>query len=170
MLVQRSIVQIGGQIVEGAPKTKRSKRVVSLDEMTTAALRAHRAGRRRSGWRAGAAWSRSTARLPTRSSPRLTLERRVAPTLPAPVLAQAWRGGPQRSLTWLLSGCRIEPMDERTARAAGALCGAAGTSDVVDAVVVSGAVARADTVASSDRSDLERLTQALDAPLVIHDV
>lgn len=99
---------------------------------------------------------------------RRTLQRRIAPTVPAPVLAQAWRGGPQPPLSWLLSGCLIEDMDEPRARLAGALCGAAGTSDVVDAVVVAGAVARQDAVVSSDPRDLERLAAALDARLEIH--
>lgn len=97
-----------------------------------------------------------------------TLQRRIAPTVPAPVLAQAWRGGPQASLSWLLSGCQVEDMDEPRARLAGALCGAAGTSDVVDAVVVAGAVARQDAVVSSDPRDLERLAAALDVRLEIH--
>jgi hypothetical protein len=99
---------------------------------------------------------------------RRTLQRRIAPTVPAPVLAQAWRGGPQPSLSWLLSGCQIEDMDEPRARVAGALCGAAGTSDVVDAVVVAGALARHDAVVSSDPRDLRRLAAALDAQLEIH--
>ncbi len=99
---------------------------------------------------------------------RRTLQRRVAPTVPAPVLAQAWRDGPQPSLSWLLSGCQIEDMDEPRARVAGALCGAAGTSDVVDAVVVAGALARQDAVVSSDPRDLRRLAAALDAQLEIH--
>ncbi len=99
---------------------------------------------------------------------RRTLQRRVAPTVLAPVLAQAWRGGPQPSLSWLLSGCQVEDMDEPRARAAGALCAAAGTSDVVDAVVVAGAVARQDAVVSSDPRDLERLAAALNVRLEIH--
>src|SRR5438445_11336942 len=41
ILVQRSVVQIGGQIVEGVPKTRHSKRAVPLDSLTTATLRAH---------------------------------------------------------------------------------------------------------------------------------
>lgn len=99
---------------------------------------------------------------------RRTLQRRIAPTVPAPVLAQAWRGGPQPSLSWLLSGCQIEDMDEPRARVAGALCGAAGASDVVDAAVVAGALARQDAVVSSDPRDLRRLAAALDAQLEIH--
>lgn len=101
---------------------------------------------------------------------RRTLERRIAPTVPAPVLAQAWRGRPQPSLGWLLSGCRVEAMDERRARAAGALCGAAGTSDVVDAAVVAGAVGRGDAVVTSDPSDLQRLATALGSQLDIRSV
>jgi predicted nucleic acid-binding protein len=84
------------------------------------------------------------------------------------VLAQAWRGEPQTSLSWLLSGCQVEDMDEPRARAAGALCGAAGTGDVVDAMVVAGAVARQDAVLTSDPRDLDRLAAALGTRLEIH--
>jgi hypothetical protein len=96
--------------------------------------------------------------------------RRLSNYLGPPVLAQAWRGGPQPSLAWLLSGCRVEDMDERRARAAGALCGAARTADVVDATVVAGAVARGGAVLTSDPRDLSQLARALDARLEIHQV
>ena len=87
------------------------------------------------------------------------LKRGVLPLVPAPVLAQAWRGGPQPLLSRLLAGCSIEILTEPTARAAGALCGQAGTSDVVDAVVVTGAVGRGDAVVTSDPGDLLRLAE-----------
>lgn len=87
------------------------------------------------------------------------LRRGVLPVVPSPVLAQVWRGGPQPLLSRLLAGCSIEPLDEPTARAAGALCGQAGTSDVVDAVVVTGALGRGDAVVTSDSGDVLRLAQ-----------
>ncbi len=92
---------------------------------------------------------------------RRSLERGIVPTVPAGVLAQGWRGGPQHQLSRLLAGCRVEPLDEPRARSAGAVCGAAGSSDVVDAAVIVGAAARGDIVVTSDPDDLRRLRDAL---------
>ena len=92
---------------------------------------------------------------------RRSLERGIVPTVPAGVLAQGWRGGPQHQLSRLLAGCRVEPLDEPRARSAGAACGAAGSSDVVDAAVIVGAAARGDIVVTSDPGDLLRLRDAL---------
>ena len=96
---------------------------------------------------------------------RRALERGVRPTVPAGVLGQVWRGGPQAGLSRLLKGCRIESLDEVRARAAGSACGRADTSDVIDATVVVGAVARADLVVTSDPDDIDRLARALGAPV-----
>lgn len=93
---------------------------------------------------------------------RRSLERGMVPTVPARVLAQSWRGGSQHQMSRLLSGCRIEPLNEARARSAGVACGAAGSSDVVDASVVVGAASRGDLVLSSDGRDLARLRDALD--------
>lgn len=92
---------------------------------------------------------------------RRALERGIVPTVPAGVLGQGWRGGPQPQMSRLLSGCRIEPLDEARARSLGAACGAAGTSDVVDASVVVGAAARGDLLVTSDERDLARLRDAI---------
>lgn len=65
------------------------------------------------------------------------LQRGLRPVVPAAVLAQAWRGGPQASLSRVLSGCRIaEGFTERDARRIGAWLARSETSDVVDALVV----------------------------------
>ena len=96
---------------------------------------------------------------------RRALERGLMPTVPAGVLAQGWRGGPQAQMSRLLAGCRIETLDEARARSGGAACASAGTSDVIDAAVVVGAAARGDIVITSDESDLQRLAAALGIPL-----
>ncbi|MCP3857637.1 MAG: twitching motility protein PilT [Actinomycetia bacterium] len=93
---------------------------------------------------------------------RRSLERSDVPTVPAGVLGQGWRGGPQAQMSRLLAGCRVEDLSEVRARSAGAVCGVAGTSDVVDASVVVGAAARGDLIVSSDVGDLRRLRNALD--------
>ena len=92
---------------------------------------------------------------------RRALERGVRPTVPAGVLGQAWRGGPQAELSRLLKGCRIETLDEARSRAAGQVCGRAGTSDVIDATVVVGAIARADLVVTSDPDDIAHIAGGL---------
>lgn len=98
---------------------------------------------------------------------RRALERGLRPTVPAGVLGQAWRGGPQAELSRLLKGCRVEQLDELRARAAGAACGRANTADVIDATVVVGAVARGDLVVTSDHEDIGRLADALNVTLKI---
>ena len=81
--------------------------------------------------------------------------------VPAAVVGQVWRGGEGRQarLARLLTarGVVVEPLTDAGSRAAGVLCGAAGTSDVVDASVVLAARRHDATVVSSDRGDLEVL-------------
>lgn len=90
------------------------------------------------------------------------------PVVPAAVLAQAWRGGPQPWLSRLLRGCEVEQLTEARARAAGAACARSATSDVVDAAVVVGALARGDLVVTSDPDDLLLIAGALRLPLRVH--
>jgi len=87
--------------------------------------------------------------------------------VPAGVVGQVWRGGGrQASLARLLNarGVLVEPLTNAGTRAAGVLCGAAGTADVIDASVVLVARQRRATVITSDRSDLEILDPTI--PLV----
>ena len=92
----------------------------------------------------------------------------LRPIVPAAVLAQAWRGGPQPGLSLLLKGCLILPIDERLARAAGTACGRARTSDVVDALVVVTAASLDATILTSDPDDLHHLADAISTKLTIH--
>jgi predicted nucleic acid-binding protein len=91
------------------------------------------------------------------------MNERVRPTVPAAVLAQAWRGGPQPLLSRLLRGCTVEALTEQAARAAGAALAASRASDVVDAMVVVAAVGRQDTVVTTDPNDLRRIAGAIGA-------
>ncbi len=93
---------------------------------------------------------------------RALLGRRDVPTVPAPVLAQCWRGGGSRQalLARLLAGCDIEPLDGQQARATGTLAARAGTTDIVDACVVEGALRRHDLIISSDPGDLTAIAAA----------
>lgn len=71
----------------------------------------------------------------------------VVPVVPAPVVAEAWRGGArQASLVRLLAGCAIEDMSADQARYVGELAERAGHDDIVDVTVVEGALRREDDV------------------------
>lgn len=86
----------------------------------------------------------------------------VVPVVPAPVLAEAWRGGPrQASLARMLAGCDIEGMDPDQARRVGELVGRCGHDDVVDVTVVEGAVRRGgDVVVTSNENHIRRIAEA----------
>lgn len=98
------------------------------------------------------------------------LQRGEQPVVPAAVLAQAWRGGPQAGLSRLLRGCRIEALDESRARIAGTVCARSATRDIVDASVVAGALARTDLVVTSDPGDLHGIAAALGRSISLYQV
>jgi hypothetical protein len=92
------------------------------------------------------------------------VERRVSLAIPAGVVGQVWRDGRRQArLARLLgsSAVDIEPLDDMRARAAGQLCAASKTSDVIDASVVLCAKARGHSVMTSDASDMRRLGPTL---------
>lgn len=65
------------------------------------------------------------------------LAQEVVPTVPAPMLAEAWRGGSREaSVARFLALCAIKALTERQAKAAGALAGRADHHDIVDVTVV----------------------------------
>jgi hypothetical protein len=86
----------------------------------------------------------------------------VVPVVPAPVVAEAWRGGPrQASLARLLSGCNVEPMSAEQARRVGELAGRSGHEDIVDVTVVEGALKRGDdVVVTSNESHIQKVLGA----------
>ncbi len=89
-------------------------------------------------------------------------------SVPAGVIAQAWRdGGRQALLARALVHCDEVPLEGALARATGLLCGHAGTADIVDASVALVAAARSRTgptaLVTSDPTDLRHLLQTLDA-------
>jgi hypothetical protein len=92
---------------------------------------------------------------------RALLTRRQVPVVPAPVLAQAWRGGTRQALlARLLAGCYTEVLGETQARATGTLAARAATTDIVDACVVEGALRRHDLIITSDPADLRAIAAA----------
>ncbi|OFW01455.1 MAG: hypothetical protein A3I61_14950 [Acidobacteria bacterium RIFCSPLOWO2_02_FULL_68_18] len=85
----------------------------------------------------------------------------VVPVVPAPVLAEAWRGGSrQASLSRLLAMCDVEPLTETQARAVGMLAGKAGHDDIVDVAVVEGAARRRDAIVTSNERHIRRIANA----------
>ena len=98
----------------------------------------------------------------------IALREHRAVLVPAGVVGQAWRGGGRQARLARVLNARdilVEPLTDAGARAAGVLCRAAGTTDVIDASVVLIARRYDATVVSSDRSDLE----ALDPTIAIVD-
>lgn len=84
--------------------------------------------------------------------------------VPAGVIAQAWRGSARqaRLARFLALGTvTAVALDEPEARATGALCARAGTTDVVDASVVICARARGHAVVTGDPEDLAALDPGL---------
>ena len=80
--------------------------------------------------------------------------------VPAGALAQAWRN-PARQVRLArvvaADGVTIDPLDADNARAAGQLCGATATADIIDASVVVLTRAVGGVALTSDPGDLQRL-------------
>jgi hypothetical protein len=99
------------------------------------------------------------------------LDEGIVPVVPAPVLAQAWRGGArQANLTRMLQMCRVEPMSEQLARNIGVLVGQSDHDDVVDAAVVEGAIRRSDAVVTSDANHIRKVASGAGRTLRIQSV
>lgn len=84
--------------------------------------------------------------------------------VPAGVVGQAWRDGRRQArLARLLASASVdvEALSDEAARAAGQLCGARGTRDVIDASVALSARRRGGAVVTSDADDLRRLDATL---------
>lgn len=89
-----------------------------------------------------------------------SLARDANVTVPAAVLAQAWRGN-SPVIARLLPACFVEVLDEGTAKRIGNLLAKSGRrADVVDAAVVVGAALRNDAIVTSDPDDIAHLVDA----------
>ena len=80
--------------------------------------------------------------------------------VPAPVIAQVSRSPQQAQLRRFLTGCEVVPLGESEAHAAGRLLGMTGTTDVVDAAVVTVALRNNAVILTSDTHDIKRLVGA----------
>lgn len=82
------------------------------------------------------------------------------PVTHAGVVGQVWRGSPRQArLARALAGVDVRPLDESLGRAAGALLGATGLADVIDAAVVLLAN-DGDDIVTSDQADFELLVSS----------
>jgi len=95
----------------------------------------------------------------------------VSPTVPTPVLAEAWRGGPrQASLSRLLALCTTEPLTDEQAKAVGALATRAAHDDIVAVTVVEGAIRRHDAVVTSNPTHISKIADTARVRLTIETV
>ena len=99
---------------------------------------------------------------------RAALARALPPTVPAGVLAEGWRGGPQATLSRFLKGCHVEDLSEATARAVGAPAARAQHDDVVDVSVVEGAARRRHAVVTSNPTHIRKVAFVAGADLVMY--
>jgi hypothetical protein len=99
------------------------------------------------------------------------LAQEIVPTIPAAVLAEAWRGGSrQANLARLLALCVVEPMTEPIAKAVGILSGACGHDDVVDVGVVEGAIRRGDAIVTSNPTHINLIADSVRARIRVETV
>ncbi len=99
------------------------------------------------------------------------LREEVVPVVPAPVLAQAWRGGARQArVARLLQVCDVEPLGEALAKDVGVLAGKAEHDDVVDVAVVEGAIRRGDAVVTSDAGHIRKIAAVAGATVWIEQV
>ena len=92
------------------------------------------------------------------------VENQIAISVPAGVVAQAWRGGPRQARVARLLGdpaVTVVALDDLAARAVGLMCGRAVHADVVDVHVVLVARERNATVVSSDPDDIGQVDPSL---------
>lgn len=90
------------------------------------------------------------------------LAEETVPVVPAPVVAEAWRGGPrQTSLARMLVGCLVEDMTDDLARRTGELSGRAGHDDISDVAVVESAARRGGhVILTSNETHIRKVVEA----------
>ena len=101
---------------------------------------------------------------------REALTRDADMTVPAVVVAQAWRGSRHARMARVISSCAVEPLDEPLARDVGLLCSAAEVTDIVDAAIVLGASRRGDEILTSAAGDLRAIATHSPLPVRVLDL
>ena len=98
------------------------------------------------------------------------MKRNARVTLPAAVVAQAWRGN-RPVIARIVGVCAVDVLDLEEAKTIGLLLAKTRRrSDVVDAAVVVGALRRGDAIATSDPDDIRALLSTAGADLPVLDV
>lgn len=99
------------------------------------------------------------------------LAEEVIVTVPAPVVAEAWRGGSrQANLSRFLALCQVEELSYVQSRAVGVLAGKADHDDIVDVTVVEGALRRNDAVVTSNPTHIRAIADAVRVRLRVETV
>lgn len=98
------------------------------------------------------------------------LKAKIQPTVPAGVLAEAWRKNVHARIAGVVKGCTVEALDDTQAKAVGRLIGASGLHDTVDVAVVEGTLRRGDAVVTSNRRHMEQVAQAINRAVHVYDV
>ena len=94
------------------------------------------------------------------------LDRGVRPSVPAAALMEVYRSARQVNLSRMLAGCRIDPLEETTAKAAGELLSKCAVNPgAVDASVTEGALRRGDAVVSGNADHLRALADGVNRKL-----
>ena len=101
---------------------------------------------------------------------RVRLEAGIIPLVPAPVVAQVSRSSRQAQLRRFLRGCDVVAFDEPDAHAAGRLLARSRTTEIVDAAVVTLALAQDAEIVTDDRDDIAHLLVAARSSLPVVDV
>jgi hypothetical protein len=92
---------------------------------------------------------------------RVAQQARIPVRTSAAAVAQVWRNGARQArLARVLTGVTVAPLDLNIGKRLGALLGATGTSDVVDAHIASLANT-GDQILTSDSDDLRKLLDIL---------
>jgi hypothetical protein len=95
------------------------------------------------------------------------MKRNARVTVPAAVVAQAWRGN-RPVIARIFAVCVIDVLNFEEAKRVGLLLAKSrNKSDVVDAAVVVGAVRRGDAIATSDPDDITGLLSTAGADLPV---
>lgn len=94
----------------------------------------------------------------------------IIPAVPAGVLAEAWRGGPQPNISRLLKGCDVVAFTESTARRVGVLARDSGLADTVDLAVADHAIRHDAVIVTSNRTHIEQAIAPTGRRHRIHDV
>ncbi len=96
------------------------------------------------------------------------VERGVVMSVPAPVVAEVWRGGPRAArVARALGFCEVATVDELTAKHAGELLARVALDATVDALVVAGAAQRGDRLLTTDPDDMKPLADAVGVEVAV---